>query len=139
MVLVKLWFIFSNSPNLYPNKRKISVHLGSKQSKSYKNYIFGRGMLYTRQEVFNVTVWIQGCRKPGGGGRLSPSNNVCTHKFSQMSLKNNAVKFTMQCIWNFFYNSMADFFYETLQEKDSERCMFIVKLLLSPHNWNDSK
>ena len=30
-------------------------------------------------------------------------------------------------------HTMADFFYETLQKKDSERCMFIVQLLLWPH------
>ena len=28
---------------------------------------------------------------------------------------------------------MTDYFYETLQKKDSERCMFIVLLILSPH------
>ena len=34
--------------------------------------------------------------------------------------------------------TMANFFYETLQKKDSGRCMFIVCLLLSPYNFNDS-
>ena len=29
-------------------------------------------------------------------------------------------------------HTMVDFFYETLQKKDSERCMFIVQLLLLP-------
>ena len=34
---------------------------------------------------------------------------------------------------------MADFFYETLQKKDSEHCMFITLLILLPHDLDDSK
>ena len=34
---------------------------------------------------------------------------------------------------------MSDFFYETLQKKDSECCRFIAQLNLTPHDLNDSK
>ena len=34
---------------------------------------------------------------------------------------------------------MADFVYETLPKKDIVLCIFIVYLLLSPHELNDSK
>ena len=39
----------------------------------------------------------------------------------------------------FIRHTMADACYETPQKKDSKRCMFIVWLILLPHDLNDSK